>query len=404
MLNSAFSRASLWPALLACLLITGCTGTRYIPPQGQLAAPASPPAALKGFEGNAQVQLDVAGGYASPNDRTYPTQLANDEIQRWFAGNGDDLTVHIRNENTRDSGWLSMVPYFLTLGILPSWLNTEGETVMEVKAGDEVLFANREDVAYKSALSMLLPTAYLVGSPGKQQYEIMAHDQLNRHKHALQAFITSQQAGYETAVSDGTVEAYRQYLQANPDSFFRMETLRRLSELAPEKQALAFHRDNIAIDNTYIVYLPDEYDIWFLGPANMKVYDVLRLSSAEDDVLLASRIRAANQPYKVFNGDEIALLKEGGLSSALIAAMIDASANTAPSSPVPDGVGSTAVDSATTEASAAVAQPGVADIAGQCAKRYAALKACDQVPSFGANVCRSQVKKKYSHMACELIQ
>ena len=75
---------------------------------------------------------------------------------------------------------------------------------------------------------MLLPTAYLVGSPGTEQYEVMTNDQLNRHKQALQQFIQSQQAGYESAVSAGTVDAYRQYLNNNPESFFRMETLRRL--------------------------------------------------------------------------------------------------------------------------------------------------------------------------------
>ena len=406
---SATTRVALWATLLACLLNSGCTGTRYIPSQGQLASPTPPPQALKGFDGNARVELNLPGGYASPDDRAYPTQLANEDIQNWFADSGDDLTVAVRNENIKDSGWLSMLPYILTLGVLPTWLTTEGETVMEVKSGEEVLFQNREPVAYRSALSMLLPSAYLLGSPGTGQYQVMADDQLNRHKQALQQYIQSQQKDYETTVSAGTVQAYRQYLQNNPESFFRMETLRRLSELAPATHALPFHRDNVALDNAYIVYLPDEYDIWFLGPQDMKVYDVLRLSREEDETLLASRIRAANQPYKVFNGDEIALLKEGGLSPGLIAAMIDASANPTPVKPAavaPTVTSATsgAASPGTPSPAEVTAQPGMADIAAQCAKRYAAMKACDQVPSFGANVCRSQVKKKYSHIACELIQ
>jgi hypothetical protein len=230
----------------------------------------------------------------------------------------------------------------------------------------------------------------------------MADEPLNRQKKALQQYIHIQQADYENVVSAGSVDAYRQYLKNNPDSFFRMETLRRLAELAPSSHALSYHRDNIALDNAYIVYLPDEYDIWFLGPQDMKVYDVLRLSHDEDNPLLASRIRAANQPYKVFNSDEIALLKEGGLPSSLIAAMIDASASAQAGSARP-AVASTNAAAANTPAGPA-GQNGMNDIVAQCAKRYAAFKACDQIPSFGANVCRSQVKKKYSHMACELVQ
>ena len=404
MFHIADSRPMLWSIALLSVLASGCTGTRYMPAQGQLAGPATAPQALQGFAGTADIQLDLPGGYASPEARNYPTQLATSEVSRWFADAGEDLTVSMHNENIDDSGWITMIPYFLTLGILPSWVTTKGETVMEVKAGDQVLFQNREPVQYKSALSMLLPTAYLVGSPGTEQYEIMTNDQLNRHKQALQQFIQSQQAGYESAVSAGTVDAYRQYLNNNPESFFRMETLRRLAELAPATHALPYHRDNIAIDSAYIVYLPDEYDIWFLGPQDLKVYDVLRLSRDEDNTLLASRIRATRQPYKIFNTDEIALLKEGGLSSDLIAAMIDASASsqTGPT-PAPPAVASAAAQPAGTPAESP-AQNGMSDIAAQCAKRYAAFKACDQVPSFGANICRSQVKKKYSHIACELIQ
>ncbi len=403
MFHIADCRVLLWSIALISVLATGCTGTRYMPQQGQLASPALAPEALKSFAGTADIRLNVPGGFASPSARHYPTQIAAAEVNRWFAESGQDLTVSMRNENIKDSGSLTIITYLLTLGILPSWINTKGETVLEVKTGDQVLFQNREPVAYRSSLAMI-PTAYALGSPGKTQYEVMANDQLNRHKQALQQFIQSQQAGYESAVSAGTVDAYRQYLKDNPQSFFRMETLRRLADLAPATHALPYHRGNIALDSAYIVYLPDEYDIWFLGPQDMKVYEVLRLSRDEDNALLASRIRAAKQPYRVFNADEIALLKEGGLSSSLIAAMIDASANSqsgpAPTAPA---VASAVAQPAGTPAEPA-AQSGMTDIAAQCAKRYAAFKACDQIPSFGANICRSQVKKKYAHMACELIQ
>lgn len=396
-------------ALAAVAVVaSGCTGTRYMPPSGQLAPVVAAPQELRGFEGAASIDFDVPGGYASPNVRTYPSELATAEVSGWFEAPGDEITVSLSHDNMDDRGWGTMAIYFLSLGLLPSWVTSEGETVLEVKAGDEVLFQNRETVAYRTSLSVWLPTAYAFGSPGKGQYQVMTSDQLNRHKLALGQYIASQKADYERAVSAGTVSAYRQYLKDNPDSFFRMETMRRLSGLAPVTNSLAFHRENVMLDNAYLVYLPDEYDIWFIGPEGMRVYDVLRLSRTEDDALLASRIRAARQPYKVFDSDEISMLKEGGISSTLIAAMIDASAN-AGSAPAPAPVAATpamqpALAAPAPGEAAPAAQNTVGDIAAQCAKRYAAMKACDQVPSFGANICRSQVKKKYSHIACELIQ
>ena len=393
---------------VATVLMVGCTGTRYLPEGGQLAPAVAPPQELQSFDGTTASDLSLSGGYASPDARDYPDEVAAAELSSWFSAPGDDISVALRNENYKDRGWSTMFIYFLSLGLLPSWLTTEGETVLEVKSGDEVLFQNREPVAYRTSLSVWLPTAYAFGGPGKGQYQVMVSDQLNRHKLALGQYVASQQAAYEKAVSAGTVDAYRQYLKDHPDSFFRMETMRRLAELAPGTGTLAFHRQNVELDNAYLVYLPDEYDVWFVGPEGMRVHDVLRLSRGEDDSLLASRIKAAGQPYKVFDSNEISLLKEGGLSSALIAAMIDASAN-APAAPAQPAVAQPASAVAVQPAAAAPAgePPGqntVGDIAAQCAKRYAAMKACDQVPSFGANICRSQVKKKYSHIACELIQ
>ena len=398
--------------MVVALLAAGCTGTRYMPQGGQLAPVVAPPQELQNFDGNTSVEMELSGGYASPNVRKYPGEVAAAELSGWFASQGDDLNVTLRNENYKDRGWSTMFVYFLSLGLLPSWLTTEGETVLEVKAGDEVLFQNREPVAYKTSLSVWLPTAYAFGSPGSGQYQVMVTDQLNRHKMALGQYVASQQAAYEQAVSAGTAEAYRQYVKDHPDSFFRMETLRRLAALAPATNALAFHRQNVDLDEAYILYLPDDYDVWFLGPEDMRVHDILRLSRKEDEALLASRIKAAGQPYKVFDSNEIGMLREGGLSSALIAAMIDASANAPAAAQRPAVAQPAALDASAAGPAAPAPAAGeeaagpttVGDIAAQCAKRYAAMKACDQVPSFGANICRSQVKKKYSHIACELIQ
>ena len=65
---------------------------------------------------------------------------------------------------------------------------------------------------------------------------------------------------------------------------------------------------------------------WVYASDEDALTDVLRLSRSENQTLLVSRIKAAAAPYKVFDSAEIELLQAGGLSAALIAAMIDATA------------------------------------------------------------------------------
>lgn len=408
MSNSVWLPVRRLSALVLVVFASGCTATRYLPHDGQLAPTVAAPAELKGFDGSADMDLYLPGGLATY--RRHTSELANAEAGAWFAAEGDDLKVEMRFENVKDSGgWTVLVPYLVTLGILPAVYTSRGETVMEIKSDGELLYQSRQPVAWRSALSVMLPTAYAVGSAEKSAYKVMVDDQLNRHKLAMGQYIASQKSAYEAAVSAGTVTAYRDYLENNPESFFRMETMRRLASLAPETGALAFHRQNLTLDDAYMLYLPDAYDVWFIGPEGMRVHDVLRLSRQEEEVLLASRIRAAGQPYKVFDSNEISLLREGGLSATLIAAMIDASASGPAAGQPAAGPANAAPVANAVPASApapgvAPAAPTAGDIAAQCAKRYAALKACDQVPSFGANLCRSQVKKKYNHLACELIQ
>lgn len=390
-------------------VLSGCNTMKYLPQDGQLAPQVGAPQALANLTGSVDASMNLAGGYASPGDRDDPSVLSAAELQTWIQ-EGEGIQVEIRKENTKDKGYATLFVYFLSLGILPSWITTSGETVLEVKSGDQVLFQNRESYQYKSALSVFSPSAMAFGSMNRQAViQQLVTDQMNRHKMALGNHIAAAMADYNAAVAANNVETYRQFLKDNPNSFFRMETLNRLVALTPSRNAIDFHKTNLAIDPVYLSALPVGDGLWFIGPEGMRIHDVLSKSQTEDDVLLASRIKATAQPYKVFNDDEIQRLKAGGLSSTLIAAMIDVSAG------APAPVAAAAPAPAATQPALAAPAPGtvppegqadptVGDIAAQCAKRYAALKACDQVPSFGANICRGQVKKKYSHLACSIIQ
>ena len=95
------ARVALWSTALLCVQLVGCTGTHYIPDQGQLASPAPAPEALNSFSGQADIHLNLPGGYASPSVRQYPSEVATAEVNRWFAKSGQDLTVSIRNDNNK---------------------------------------------------------------------------------------------------------------------------------------------------------------------------------------------------------------------------------------------------------------------------------------------------------------
>lgn len=408
-MNNSFLRITLL-ALLSVTLLSGCHTRRYLPPDGQMAPNVAPPQELSGYYGSVSAG-DIEGMLnAARKDET----LRNgwNEAEKWFAGNGNDYQVAVNIKKTDGRGGWTFWTYLLTLSLLPYVQTNDYESTLELRSGDDVLFSNTDSFAVKEALSVYFPTPYLVGAQGNGPLRDLTRDQLNRHALALGRHIAESRGAYEAAVRAGTAAAFRTYVSDNPTSFFRMNALQRLAGLAPTGNALAFHRENLALDSRYRRFIPPEQAVWFIGPDGMTVADVLEKQLREDTSLLASRIRAGGQPYKVFNDEEIAELKKGGLKPALIAAMLDASAGTASPVATPaaaPAAGSALVNSLSAQpgsepAAAAPAAPTAGQVAADCAKRLAAMKACEQIPSFGSNICKAQVRKTYSHLVCEVIQ
>jgi hypothetical protein len=392
---------------LCSIALTGCVTSRYIPIDGKLATPTPSPAELADFGYRYEKgAIEGVTGVVSRGFEDLVESESKKEFDTWFQANEkEDITASFETKPISIKGGWTVLPYLLTLTLVPALSTTQAESVLTLKSGETVLYQHSEQFTTKSALGLYFPTPLLFGSMGQGPMKTLVQDQLARHQLALRDYIAASRADYEQVVSVGTVETYRTFVKDNPDSLFRMETLRRLAKLEPEHKALAFHRENLNLDPTYLLYLPDRYDIWFSGPEEMPVHEVLRLSRKGDEALLVSRIKAARLPYKVFNGDEIDILKEGGLSSTLIAAMIDVSVQTqAPATTQTPAAATASAVATPTGAPSPTGSPTTAgDIAAQCAKRFAAMKMCDQVPSFGATVCRSQVAKKFNHVACSML-
>lgn len=390
------------------LALSACGTHAYLPMDGQLQPDVAPPAELKAVAGTA-----TSSRYGLPtllpglSAGSQAAGVASAEASSWFARSGGDYSIEVSNQTVgKETGWWTLLLYMGSLGALPLVTEQEFESTLVLKdAGGTEVFRNSERYKMRGALA-ILPTAMVVGTVGNSASNRSVNDLMNRHKLSLGQHIAGSRGEYEQAVSAATVDAYRAYLKQNPASFYRQETLRRLAALAPAQNPLRFHIDNMALASDYLSFIPADQAIWFIGPEGLRVHEVLTESRRQDEAILAARIRTGGAPYKVFSADEIERLQRSGVKPGLVAAMMEVSAGKAVAQPVQPAVSVPVVTPAamTVAPAAAPEKPGAADIAAQCAKRFAAMKACEQVPSFGANICKAQVRKTYNHLVCEVIQ
>ncbi len=392
------------------LVLPACSTHAYLPLDGQLRGAVAPPAELKAVAGTAA----TAGYFAAPKQPRdshsggYAANVSVAEARSWFGRSGGDYKIELSNKGVSKAtgSWL-VIPYAVSLGVIPVVTHQEFESTLVLKDSDgSEIFRNSERYKIRGAFA-IWPTALLFGTEGDSLSNSGINDLMNRHKLSLGQHIAGSRGEYEQSVSAATVDAYRTYLKQNPASFYRRETLRRLAALAPAQNPLRFHIDNMELASDYLSFIPADQAIWFVGPEGLRVHEVLTESRRQDEAILAARIRTGGAPYKVFSADEIDRLQRSGVKPALVAAMMEVSAGKAVAQPAPQpspSVPAATPASMTAAPAAEPEDPDAADIAAQCAKRFAAMKACDQVPSLGRNICKAQVQRTYSHIACAVIQ
>lgn len=409
--------------LTLCVMLStlvGCTTYRYIPDGNPPAAAATNDLAL--YQPEVESYLLHARIASSLHSATGINSLASGvkaqsqrEVAQWFPPGGNvPLKVQVvglreTDLNTSEaSAWLSV----LTLFAAPVVDNAEHDSVVLMKLGDEVIYKHTETYQLKGYKS-LFPLNFLMGRPASSEFRKLTSDQLARHRAALARHIESERGDYEVATSGADSAALQRYLADNPGSMFRLDALRRLALMAPTRNPLAFHIKNVEMDRNYLRFIPSDQAIWFVGPDELRVHQVLTESRRQDEALLATRIRTSGGSYKVFDQGEIARLQNSGIKPSLIAAMMDVSNSAAaPSSSslggaigaggTAGGSGNTAMPASTNAASAE--SPDAADVAAQCAKRYAAMKTCEQMPFPAGSLCKAAANKQYSHLVCSMIQ
>lgn len=392
----------------SAFVLSACSTHAYLPVDGQLRGGVTPPAELKTVAGTAATRYFAAPKQARDSHTGgYAADVAVAEARSWFGRSGGDYKIELSNQRVgKATGIWLLIPYAVSLGLIPVVTHQEFESTLTLKDSDgSEIFRNSERYKIRGAFA-LWPTALLFGTEGDSLSNSGINDQMNRHKLALGQHIAVSRGEYEQSVSAATVDAYRAYIKQHPASFYRQETLRRLAALAPAQNSLRFHIDNVALAPDYLAFIPADQALWFVGPEGLRVHDVLTQSRSQAESILAARIRTGGAPYKVFSADETERLQQSGVKSGLVAAMMEVSASpvtapavqSAPGAPVATPAAMTAVPAAAAE------DPTAADIVAQCAKRLAAMQACNQVPSLGRNLCKAQVQRTYSHIACAVIQ
>lgn len=412
------------------VLLSGCFSFKYLPADGQPVQAVPVPAELSAMSGShSQVRITSS----EPAFSIPAHNAAHQELAQWFQSPGEEITVHFYTvddtskglaQNGR-TGALSIIVSVATAMIVPFVVHDHAISTMDIRAGEQTLFRHQQRYVVRSSGS-LLPWAKLLGDSGDVAGAQTAQDLLARHKLVVERHLAESRSDWVAAESSGSVDAYRDFISQHPNALMATIAMKRLAAQAPTRNPLAFHIENSRLHKAYLRFIPQDQAIWFIGPEDLRVHDVLTESRHQDASLLAARIRSAGA-YKLFDGDEVKRLQSSGIKPELVAAMLDATTTVArPGQSVGQSLGSCFGDAGSTQrclqsqghaspAGAAMMQPaaagtteaqgnGVTDVMAECAQRYAALKTCDQVPFPGSTLCRAAANKKYSHLACSVIQ
>lgn len=409
------------------LVLSGCITSRNLPP-GPIATMPAPPVLQ-----SRSAMVNSPGAF----DKGQIIPSAKAEIGSWFASPMDgsaDYEVTVTEQVKMGGDFIATLicPYLCTLGILPVWGTETHTSQMVVKSRGQEVFRSTQQTRVRQALSIYTPAALMFGKLGSGGRRDGVDYLTSAHRAALAQRVDAERMAFTAAVQQGTTESFATYLNSYPQSFFRGEALRGLSMLAERSHApLEAHRRHLALYPDYGRYLSGVDGLWFVGPVGMQVVDIgPALEKGTSPELLAAQIRAARQPYRIFSADDLGWLKEKGIPDSVVAAMLDATTaagNTMamatpaanvqaavppPAAPAPAGLFGAML--APTGAAPQQQQPpatvgaavtqAVGQVAAECAKKYASMKLCEQMPGFGASICKAQVNKKYTNIVCAGIQ
>ena len=313
--------------------ISGCVSYQYLPDPG---APVNPdsttelPVPLKIEE----PQLSYDQSHFSEKDwqKTHPvlSRSFNESLSTLpRATDSESPSLEVNLESTQIRGDKKQdFKAMLTLGILPTYSDTDFKSAMVVRSDGTELFRSESQGTLRRHMSLLLPTpiTWKKGNlnpekPGRDMVRALQAQHLNR----LEQWVTAQRNAF-APIADKDIYTQRQWLIDNPDNLFSSRLLTHLARSAPKRDAITWHQENVKQFPGYTNRLSEKDAFWFIGPPQKKIIDLVNAAKGgKDQSILAAHVENGG-PYKNFSDSEIQLLKNKGLSSELIAAMIRSNA------------------------------------------------------------------------------
>jgi hypothetical protein len=217
---------------------------------------------------------------------------------------------------------------------------------------------------------------------------------------------------YAAAEAKGTPDELLAFLSKHPEDGRCPEVARRVvgaSTAADVETQLSLDERIARAYPPVLTEIPAPRRILIVGPRGLRVRDLVKMRDAKigDNVVLA-RIRASKEPYKSFDTDELAALKQLAIPDDVVTAMIEVTTKISESREAEQDRKAlhselealkklVAEKQAQGGGSGATVQTkdGPMDVAASCAKRLAAMKLCDQLPFPGSTICSSATESEF---------
>lgn len=331
---------SVYPLTLvmtSILLVSGCMSYRYVPTEGEVLPETGSVSLPVAFQAAPATVTSKTQMVKSP-EWTKITSAIENSMESQIQGLSADaspsqsanLAVSMEN-STIKMNWGHFLMYIGSLFTLPSSSDIEFDSELSVATGGETLFTSQANGKIRSYISVYSPSALFVGKKDPAiASEDLSNDMMRRHLQALEKWVTAEKHQYDQEVAGKDILEQRQWLIDNPRSLFAGDILGNLASHTPRGNALDWHRENVALFPGYAAMLPEEDALWFIGPEDLRVIDLVdAIKKGTSQTVLAARTETQG-PYKSFDDEETRRLRRMGLSSDLIASMIRSTSRTPP--------------------------------------------------------------------------
>lgn len=365
------------------------------------------------FDKNYWSELDTNTDY-------WQKRLAEEEqdgaqfIAQWTSPQGQkplDVALNLHKPKVAPHVYVNVVFTALTLGIIPLFGWASSSSDLQLNSDGQPLYKNTASVSGSGTVNMLIPWGYIFGHDVKgneDTMEVYKYAQLIAHEEGLVQAISAEKPLYEQVKGSEQLVQTEVALNNPRLKFYRPLVLQQLADIVSKRSDRLQRYPSLMQKHAgFAAYMPAKDALYFVGPKDFTVLDVIKKSKqTADKDLLNSLILATGQPYKQFNKDEILWLNQQGLSGATIQAMMQSSrtARAAPQQPGKGQLPQVLSASANAVANDPAGEPAPSSVA-ECAKALAAKKACEHAPGpfgIGVKICMKGVKDKFGGYGCPI--